>query len=88
MYLQEILEVAIGLVFMWLIISVAAMSVQEWIADLLEWRANDLEGAIRKMLASPELAKEFYNHQIIRGLSKDKNWWEKFQTPNFTPIVI
>jgi hypothetical protein len=79
MYLQEILEVAIGLVFMWLIISVAAMSIQEWIANLLEWRANDLENAIRKMLANPDLAKEFYNHQIIRGLSKDKNWWETFR---------
>jgi hypothetical protein len=79
MYLQEILEVAIGLVFMWLIISVAAMSVQEWIASLLDWRANDLEVAIRKMLASPQLAKDFYDHQIIRGLYKDKNWWETFR---------
>jgi hypothetical protein len=42
MYLQEILEVSIGLGFMWLIISVAAMSIQEWIANLLEWRANNL----------------------------------------------
>ena len=79
MYLQEILEVAIGLIFTWLVISVAAMSVQEWIANLLEWRANDLEVAIRKMLANPELAKDFYDHQIIRGLSKDKNWWETFR---------
>ncbi|MFA5873777.1 MAG: hypothetical protein WC832_07405 [Anaerolineales bacterium] len=62
MVLQEILEVAIGLVFMWLVISVAAMSVQEWIANLFEWRKKDLEGAIHKMLANPELEKEFYNH--------------------------
>jgi hypothetical protein len=80
MYLQELLEVAIGLVFMWLIVSVAAMSVQEWFANLLEWRSNDLQSAIRKMLANPELATQFYDHQIIRGLSKDKNWWQNFET--------
>jgi hypothetical protein len=77
MYLQEILEVAIGLVFMWLIISVAAMSIQEWIANLLEWRSTDLENSIRKMLADPDLAKQFYNHQMIRGLSKDANGFTK-----------
>ena len=78
MHLQEILEVAIGLVFMWLVISVAAMSVQEWISNLLEWRSKDLQGAIGKMLANPDLLKEFYNHQIIRGLSKDNSWWNNF----------
>ncbi len=77
MYLQEILEVGIGLVFMWLVISIAAMQLQEWIANLLKWRSKDLKSAIRKMLASETLAKEFYNHQLIRGLSKDLSWGDR-----------
>jgi hypothetical protein len=77
MYLQEILEVAIGLVFMWLVISLATMQFQEWIANALKWRSKDLEGAIRKMLADPDLAKEFYNHQLIRGLTKEIGFWDK-----------
>jgi hypothetical protein len=77
MYLQEILEVGIGLVFMWLVISIAAMQLQEWIANLLKWRSNDLKAAIRKMLASETFAKEFYNHQLIRALSKDLSWSDR-----------
>ncbi|KAF0108861.1 MAG: hypothetical protein FD146_747 [Anaerolineaceae bacterium] len=90
MYLQEILEVAIGLVFMWLIISVAAMSIQEWIANLLQWRSNDMEIVIRRMLtgenvrankavedAFQNLGDLLYEHPLIKTLSKDSNWFEK-----------
>lgn len=85
MYLQEILEVGVGLVFLWLVISVAAMQLQEWIANWLKWRSTDLEKAIRMMLADTDLAREFYNHQLIRGLSKKPGWgrrtWQ--QVTNF-----
>ncbi|MBI4732222.1 MAG: hypothetical protein HY781_08900 [Chloroflexi bacterium] len=70
MYLQEILEVAVGLVFMWLIISLSAMQFQEWIANLLKWRSKDLEKAIRKLLANGAEGKQFYAHPLIRSLSK------------------
>ena len=56
MYLQEILEVGIGLVFMWLVISLAAMQLQEWVANLFEWRARDMEAAIRRMLTGEDVA--------------------------------
>ena len=73
MYLQEILEVAIGLVFMWLVISLAAMQFQEWIANLFKWRAKGMEGAIRSMLGGldegQELTEILYNHPLIAGLS-------------------
>lgn len=77
MYLQEILEVGIGLVFMWLVISIAAMQLQEWIANLLKWRSSDLEQAVRKILADKDLATQFYDHQLIRGLSRDLQWNER-----------
>ena len=58
MYLQEILEVAVGLVFMWLVISIAAMTLQEWIGNILSWRAKVLQGEIKEMLNSSKLAKQ------------------------------
>ncbi|MCX7609689.1 MAG: hypothetical protein N2049_10795 [Anaerolineales bacterium] len=79
MYLQEILEVGIGLVFMWLVISIAAMQLQEWLANLLKWRARDLRNAIGKMLADAHLTQAFYSHQIIRGLSRDLTWNERLE---------
>ena len=50
MYLQEIFEVVIGLVFIWLVLSTATMQVGEWIANAFKWRSADLEKTIRRML--------------------------------------
>ncbi len=73
MYLQEILEVAIGLVFMWLVLSISTMQFQEWISNLFKWRAKGMEGAIRSMLGGldegQELTEILYNHPLIAGLS-------------------
>ncbi len=86
MYLQEILEVAIGLVFMWLVLSIAAMSLQEWISNMLQWRAKGLESAIRQMLTSPDLAKQFYNHPLVSNLySQAKNPNKKSRLPSYIP---
>jgi hypothetical protein len=70
MPLQELLEVAIGLIFAWLVLSIATMQVQEWIASYLGWRAKDLENSIRNMLGDPTWAEQLYQHPIIQGLSK------------------
>lgn len=69
MYLQEIFEVVIGLIFTWLVMSTATMQVQEWLSNLLRWRAKDLENAIRNMLGSDGLTRQFYDHPLIRSLS-------------------
>ncbi|MGQ9832607.1 MAG: hypothetical protein ACUVRJ_02215 [Candidatus Villigracilaceae bacterium] len=68
MYLQEILEVAIGLVFAWLILSIATMQIQEWWNTIFEVRAKTLEERIATLLASPYLKEDFYNHPIIQSL--------------------
>jgi hypothetical protein len=68
--LEAILDVAIGMVFMWLVLSVATMSVQEWIASYLKWRANELEAAIRRLVGNDLWAVQLYAHPLIQGLSK------------------
>ena len=68
--LEAILDVAIGLVFMWLILSIATMSIQEWIASYLKWRAKDLETAVQHLLGDKVWAEQLYNHPLIAGLSK------------------
>ncbi len=86
MYLQEILEVAIGLVFMWLVLSITAMSFQEWIGNLFQWRAKDLERAIQQMLGSDELARQFYTNPLIANLYQaPKNPGKKARFPSYIP---
>ena len=53
MYLEELVEVAIGLILVFVVISLAVMQIQEWLAGLLRWRAIHLEDAIRSMLNEP-----------------------------------
>ena len=65
MYLQEILEVAIGLVFVWFVVSMFAMTIQEWIASVFSLRANYLETTLLRMLDDPNYEKGF------------SAWWRK-----------
>jgi hypothetical protein len=84
MYLQEILEVAIGLVLVWLIMSVATMSLQEWIANILNSRARELERAITQMLSSQDLTRQFYAYPLIANLyPKPKKKGRKTRLPSY-----
>lgn len=53
MFGSEILEVAIGLIFVFLISSLAVMSVREIIESVLKTRAVHLERGIRQLLDDP-----------------------------------
>jgi hypothetical protein len=56
MALQDILEVIIGMIFVWFLISLLGLTIQEWIANLLKFRSTNLENTIRRMLDDPEFA--------------------------------
>ena len=74
MQLNAILEVAIGLIFVWLVVSVATMETQNRISTLLNWRADYLERSILSMLKDPELVGKFYKHPLIMEIHlKDKH---------------
>jgi hypothetical protein len=86
MYLQEILEVAIGLVFVWLVLSLATMSLQEWMGNLVNLRAKDLEHAIVQMLSSQDLTRRFYKYPLIANLYKlPKKPGQKGRLPSYIP---
>jgi hypothetical protein len=86
MYLQEILEVAIGLVFVWLVISVATMSLQEWLSNLLNTRAKEMEKTIAQMLSSADMTSKFYNHPLIANLYEPSiKTGKKARLPSYIP---
>jgi len=70
MQLDALLEVAIGLVFMWLVLSVATVHTQESIGNLLNWRANFLEQSITNMLKNPALVEQLYKEPLIEALGE------------------
>jgi hypothetical protein len=81
MYLQEILEVAVGLVFLWLVLSIATMQILEWGRSFTRRRAIHLQETIGNMLDDPALSDKFYNHPLIKGLSTGR----KIKLPSYIP---
>jgi N-acetylmuramoyl-L-alanine amidase len=89
MFGSEILDVAIGLVFIYLLLSLICSVVNEWIAALFSMRAKNLEEGIRNLLhdSSEEtkwLANGIYNHSMIAGLFK-QDWLNKLSKPSYIP---
>lgn len=72
MDLSAILEVAIGIIFVWIVLSLTTIQIQEWITTQLDKRAKDMEASIHEMLANPDLKAQFYDHPVIRGLTARK----------------
>jgi len=72
MNLGPIAEVAIGIMFVWIVLSLATIQIQEWISTRLDKRARDMEDAIHEMLANPNLKAQFYDHPVIRSLTARK----------------
>lgn len=68
MFGSEILEVAIGLAFVYLLLSLICSAVNEWIASLFKMRSITLEKGIKNLLNDPNEAKRLYEHPLIKVL--------------------
>ena len=67
---NPIIDVAIGLVFFYVLLSLVISSVQEWIASLRGMRSQNLYEGIRRFIGH-EYAEKVYEHPLIRNLSKE-----------------
>lgn len=66
------LEVAIGMIFVYLLMSLLCSALGELIEAILKFRARDLERGIRRLLADPQLADEFFKNPIIKPFYTDR----------------
>lgn len=64
----NLLDVAIAMVFFFLLLSLITSAVNELIAAVLQTRAKFLESAVIRLLDSPTLANTLYDHPLIRNL--------------------
>jgi hypothetical protein len=74
MFNSTILDVAIGLIFVYLLLSLLCSAANEIVELLLKKRAIDLERGIRELLdpgsdtGTPDSVQAFYNHPLINSL--------------------
>jgi hypothetical protein len=73
---STVLEVAIGMIFVYLLLSLLCSAISEYIESMLQNRAKDLEKGIRLLLndsdgKGEDLAKKLYAHGLVRPLYRD-----------------
>jgi hypothetical protein len=70
------LDLAIGLAFIFFLLSTLAATIQEFIAAILGLRARTLEQGLRSLLEDPEkgwsYVDKFYDHELIKSLYRTK----------------
>ncbi len=69
MFDGPIVDVAIGLIFFYVVLSLICSAIQELVASTLGLRSSNLEKGIRNLLGDT-CAEEFYGHPLIKHLSK------------------
>lgn len=74
MFGSATLEIALGMIFVFLLLSLVCSTINEWIASMLNLRGKTLQSGIRRLLDDPEgvkLAQKFYDHPLVRGMSSN-----------------
>src|SRR6185503_3038204 len=88
MFGSTILDVAVGMIFVYLLIALIVSSLSELIAAALKWRAKNLAAGIHRLLGSTtdqaagelkSLKDKMYEHPLIKCLYKGK------QGPSYIP---
>jgi hypothetical protein len=89
MFGSSILEVAIGVVFVYLLLSLICTAINEWIATLINKRGKNLFDGIRNLLNDPKftgLAQQVYTHGLLDGISQDAaNSAKPNRLPSYIP---
>ena len=96
MFGSDILDIVIGLVFVYLLLSLICSIINEWIAALFSMRATNLEDGVRNLLTgstekpsgnATDIAQQLYNHALISGLFK-QDWLDKLRGSPGLPSYI
>ena len=91
MFGSNIIEVAIGITFVYVLLALICSTINEWITSILKLRANNLEEGIRSILDDPtgkSLAHSVYSHPLILGLAKKGGKPSYISSTNFRRVLF
>jgi hypothetical protein len=74
MFGSTILEVAIGVLFVYLLLSLLCSALGELIESFVRFRARDLKRGIKNLLHRQDLVKDFFNHPLIKPLGENPSY--------------
>ena len=84
---SPIVDVAMGLVFFYVTLSLVCSSIQEIIASLLGLRSRNLRKGIGNLIGS-EYAEALYDHPLIKGLRKPRKLPSYIKPEIFSTALI
>jgi len=73
---STLLEVAIGVVFVYLLLSLLCSALAELLESFIRFRARDLRKGIGKLLGNKAFAANLFNHPLVKPLG---------ETPSYIP---
>lgn len=85
---SSVLDVAIGMIFIYLLFGILCTAFNEFVASALNQRGKNLMTGIRNLLNDPDytgLAHQIYNHGLIDGISQNAATADR---PNRPPSYI
>jgi len=98
MFGSTLLDIAIGLIFVYLLLSLICSALNEIIEAWLKKRATDLERGIAELLLDRQgtgVVRQLYKHPLISGLFKgeyesslNKKWWSNIISRTTLPSYI
>lgn len=93
---STVLETVIGVIFVYLLLSILCTSANEWVAAMTRRRGEMLRKGIRQILENQKLRnagdtneflQEFYKHPLIANLKHDKNHPAYIAPRTFVAVV-
>ena len=86
MFDHPIIDVGLGLIFFYVVLSLVASAVQEWIASLLALRSKNLLSGVKNLIGDV-YAMKVYEHPLVKNLSK-KNKLPSYIAPETLSAVL
>jgi len=84
MFGSTTLDIALGITFMYLLLSLVVTAVQEVIDTLIKLRAAHLAKGVEKLLGSP-MAKNFFANPLIKAFSPNQWFGQGTRKPSYIP---
>ncbi len=73
MFDSAFVDIALGLILFFLILSLVCSAVQEWFASAVGLRSRNLRKGIENLIGA-DIAKSLYNHGQFKSLYRETGW--------------
>ena len=87
MFDHPAVDVALGLIVLYVVLSVAASSVKEWISSVLGLRAKNLRKGIDRLVGE-DFARQIYEHPLVGHLAMDGKKPSYIEAKTFARVVV